>query len=176
MDCVPVKLHGPVNWLKSEPSNLSSTSGAVHRGAFFAERASAYCRKIVFSGFGARKDPNSINRLDSAGVLRLRATSAVLCDESVRRSAQDDDFVEIFEGADKINESRESARESRCRRAYQTRLTFRRVLACRKTPLASYINSGKALSLRADDIGRKQLLAQSHPGRQLLVVSAWSEG
>jgi hypothetical protein len=65
---------------------------SLTRGLFCRKGASAYCRKIVFSGFGGRKDPNSIGGLETAGVLRLRAISAVLCDESVRRSAQDDDF------------------------------------------------------------------------------------
>jgi hypothetical protein len=35
--------------------------------------------------------------ISTAGVLRLRAASAVSPDKSVRRCAQDDDFVEVFE-------------------------------------------------------------------------------
>jgi hypothetical protein len=37
-----------------------------------------------------------MGKLSTAGVLRLRATSAVSRDKSVRRSAQDDDFVGIL--------------------------------------------------------------------------------
>ena len=37
-----------------------------------------------------------MGKVSTAGVLRLRATSAVSCDKSVRRSAQDDDFVGIL--------------------------------------------------------------------------------
>jgi hypothetical protein len=36
-----------------------------------------------------------MGKISTAGVLRLRATSAVSRDKSVRRSAQDDDFVEV---------------------------------------------------------------------------------
>ena len=45
-------------------------------------------------GFGGWKAPSSIGKLSPAEVLRLRATSAVSLDQSVRRSAQDDEFVE----------------------------------------------------------------------------------
>jgi len=46
--------------------------------------------------FGGRKGPNSVGTIGVAGVLRLRATRAVSCDKSVRRSAQDDGFVGIL--------------------------------------------------------------------------------
>ena len=36
-----------------------------------------------------------MGKISTAGVLRLRATSAVTDDKSVRRSAQDDDFVGV---------------------------------------------------------------------------------
>jgi len=36
-----------------------------------------------------------MGKISTAAVLRLRATSAVPRDKSVRRSAQDDDFVEV---------------------------------------------------------------------------------
>jgi hypothetical protein len=36
-----------------------------------------------------------MGKISTAGVLRLRATSAVSPDKSVRRSAQDDDFVGV---------------------------------------------------------------------------------
>src|ERR1700733_1657429 len=36
-----------------------------------------------------------MGKISTAEVLRLRATSAVSCDKSVRRSAQDDDFVGV---------------------------------------------------------------------------------
>jgi hypothetical protein len=36
-----------------------------------------------------------MGKISTAGVLRLRATSAVSRDKSVRRSAQDDDFVGV---------------------------------------------------------------------------------
>ena len=45
------------------------------------------------AGLGGRKAPSSMGKLSTAEVLRLRATSAVSRDPSVRRSAQDDDFV-----------------------------------------------------------------------------------
>jgi hypothetical protein len=53
--------------------------------------------KIVFSGFGGRKGPSSMGKISTAEVLRLRATSAVSRDKSVRRSAQDDGFVRGLE-------------------------------------------------------------------------------
>jgi hypothetical protein len=37
-----------------------------------------------------------MGKISTAGVLRLRATSAVSRDKSVKRSAQDDNFVEIM--------------------------------------------------------------------------------
>jgi hypothetical protein len=46
-------------------------------------------------GFGGRKAPSSMGKLGIVEVLRLRATSAVSRDPSVRRSAQDDDFVGV---------------------------------------------------------------------------------
>ena len=39
--------------------------------------SSAYRRTILFSGFGGRKAPSSMSKISIAGVLRLRATSAV---------------------------------------------------------------------------------------------------
>ena len=45
---------------------------------------------------GGRKAPNSMDKISTLGVLRLRTTSAVSRDKSVRRSAQDDDFVEVL--------------------------------------------------------------------------------
>ena len=47
----------------------------------------------MLAGPGGQKAPSSMGKLSPAGVLRLRATSAVSRDPSVRRSAQDDDFV-----------------------------------------------------------------------------------
>jgi len=47
-------------------------------------------------GLRCRKGSNSMGRISIAGVLRLRATSAVSRDKSVRRSPQDDDFVGIL--------------------------------------------------------------------------------
>jgi hypothetical protein len=47
-----------------------------------------------------------------------------------------------------------------------------------KSILPTYIQAGKALFLRVEDIGRRRLLTQPRPGRQLPVVSAFrvSEG
>jgi hypothetical protein len=53
-------------------------------------------RTAADSGFGGRKGPSSMGKISTAGVLRLRATSAVSRDKSVRRFAQDDDFVGIL--------------------------------------------------------------------------------
>ena len=50
----------------------------------------------MFSGLGGRKGPNTIDKMSIVGVLRLRAPNAVSCDESVRRFAQDDDFVGVL--------------------------------------------------------------------------------
>ena len=47
----------------------------------------------MLAGPGGQKAPSSMGKLSPAGVLRLRATSAVSRDPSVRRSAQDDGFV-----------------------------------------------------------------------------------
>jgi len=53
-------------------------------------------QQILFSGFGGRKVPSGMGKVSTAGVLRLRATSAVSRDKSVRRSAQDDDLVGVL--------------------------------------------------------------------------------
>jgi hypothetical protein len=53
-------------------------------------------RRNLFSGFGGRKGPSSMGTISTAEVLRLRATSAVSRDESVRRFAQDDDSVGVL--------------------------------------------------------------------------------
>jgi hypothetical protein len=50
-------------------------------------------QQILLSGFGGRKAPSSIGKVSTAEVLRLRATSTVSRNQSVRRSAQDDDSV-----------------------------------------------------------------------------------
>jgi hypothetical protein len=42
------------------------------------------------------KAPNSMGKISTAGVLRLRATSALCRDQSVRRCAQDDDSVGVL--------------------------------------------------------------------------------
>ena len=62
---------------------------------------------------------------------------------------------------------------SLCQRAYRTRVTFGLVLPCRKTRLATYMQTRNAISLRVEDIGRRRLLTQPRPGRQLPVVSAF---
>ncbi len=51
--------------------------------------------QILFSGLGGRKAPNSMGKIKTAEVLRLRATSSVSRNQSVRRSAQDDDSVGV---------------------------------------------------------------------------------
>src|SRR5580658_2329060 len=52
-------------------------------------------QQILLSGFGGRKAPSRMGKISTAEVLRLRATSAVSRDKSVRRSAQDDDSVGV---------------------------------------------------------------------------------
>jgi hypothetical protein len=52
-------------------------------------------QQILLSGFGGRKAPSSMGKISIAGVLRLRATSTVSRNQSVRRSAQDDDSVGV---------------------------------------------------------------------------------
>ena len=49
----------------------------------------------MLAGPGGQKAPSSMGKLSTPEVLRLRATSAVSRDPSVRRSAQDDDFVGV---------------------------------------------------------------------------------
>jgi hypothetical protein len=58
--------------------------------------SSGYRSKILFSGIGGRKAPNSMGKISTAGVLRLRATSTVSRDKSVRRCTQDDVFVGVL--------------------------------------------------------------------------------
>jgi hypothetical protein len=53
-------------------------------------------QQILLSRFGGRKAPSSMGKLSAAEVLRLRAPSAVSRDQSVRRSAQDDDSVGVL--------------------------------------------------------------------------------
>jgi hypothetical protein len=48
---------------------------------------------IYIFGFSGRKASSSMGKIRTAEVLRLRATSAVSRDQSVRRCAQDDDSV-----------------------------------------------------------------------------------
>src|ERR1700735_4913593 len=52
--------------------------------------------KSTLSSFGGRKAPNSMGNISTAEVLRLRATSAASRDQSVKRSAQDDDSVGVL--------------------------------------------------------------------------------
>ena len=53
-------------------------------------------------GLSGRKAPSSMGKISTAEVLRLRATSAVSRDQSVRRSAQDDDFCGSFHILNKL--------------------------------------------------------------------------
>jgi hypothetical protein len=53
-------------------------------------------REKQAAGLGGRKAPSSMGKLGTDEVLRLRATSAMSRDKSVRRSAQDDDFVGVL--------------------------------------------------------------------------------
>ena len=50
-------------------------------------------QQMLLSGFGGQKAPSTMGKISTAEVLRLRATSAVSGDRSVRRSAQDDESV-----------------------------------------------------------------------------------
>jgi hypothetical protein len=61
-----------------------------------AARKEAQPQQILFSGFGGRKAPSSMGKISTLGVLRLRATSAVSREKSVRRCAQDDVFCRSF--------------------------------------------------------------------------------
>ena len=51
--------------------------------------------RILLSGCDGRKAPNSMGKISTVEVLRLRAPSAVSRNQSVRRSAQDDDSVGV---------------------------------------------------------------------------------
>jgi hypothetical protein len=48
-------------------------------------------------GLRRLKGSNSMGKISTLGVLRLRASPAVSRDKSVTRSAQDDDFVGVFD-------------------------------------------------------------------------------
>jgi len=79
---------------RSPPRFLNLDSRQPYRHALtVASPSSAYRQQILLSGFGGRKTPSSMGKRSTAEVLRLRATSAVSRDKSVRRSAQDDDSV-----------------------------------------------------------------------------------
>jgi hypothetical protein len=54
-----------------------------------------YSKDIVL-GLRWLKSSDSMGEISLAGVLRLRAPSAVLRDKGVRRFAQDDEFVEVL--------------------------------------------------------------------------------
>jgi hypothetical protein len=60
----------------------------------------------------------------------------------------------------------------------RTQVTFGPYFRAEKKHLASYSKPRRAISLKVDDIGRRRLLTQPRPGRQLPVVSAFrvSEG
>jgi hypothetical protein len=60
-------------------------------------------QRILFSGVGCRKGPNSVGKMSTVGVLRLRARSPWLSDRSARRFAptagrgrQDDGLVGVL--------------------------------------------------------------------------------
>jgi hypothetical protein len=57
------------------------------------DHSSVYRSRVLLSGVGGRKAQSGMGKSSTAEVLRLRATSAVSLDPSVRRSAQDDGFV-----------------------------------------------------------------------------------
>jgi hypothetical protein len=74
-------------------------SRSSHTSAFALRSPATFkyvLQRILFSGFGGLKAPSGMIKISTAGVLRLRATSAVANDRSVKRSAQDDDFVMTF--------------------------------------------------------------------------------
>ena len=50
----------------------------------------------MLAGPGGQKAPSNMGKLSTPEVLRLRATSAVSPDKSVRRSAQDDVFAGVY--------------------------------------------------------------------------------
>jgi hypothetical protein len=50
----------------------------------------------VRASFSGRKASNSMSKISTFGVLRLRAIRLGSCGRSVRRSAQDDDFVGVL--------------------------------------------------------------------------------
>jgi hypothetical protein len=63
-----------------------------HTGTLYIKCVS---QQILLLDFGGRKAPSSMGKISTAEVLRLRATSAVSRDQSVRRFAQDDDFLGV---------------------------------------------------------------------------------
>ena len=71
---------------------LGSHTGALYIGV----TSNLYLRVMQHKeGFGGRKAPSSMGKISTAEVLRLRATSTVSRNQSVRRSAQDDDSVGV---------------------------------------------------------------------------------
>ena len=92
-----------------------------------------YRSRVLLSGVGGRKAPSSMGQLNAAEVLRLRATSAVSLGQSVRRSAQDDDFVaaciQLVEYAENTKRSEKSQplSEALCRSIAKQRALWRGV-------------------------------------------------
>jgi hypothetical protein len=81
----------------SELFNHRARTGPAYYGLSLEPRTliiESASQQILWSGFGGRKAPSSMGEISTAEVLRLRATSAVSPDQSMRRSAQDDDSVE----------------------------------------------------------------------------------
>ena len=62
-------------------------------------------------GLRCRKAPNSMGKISTAGVLRLRAPSAVSRDKAVRRFAQDDDLVGVLKKNIRDRSVRRSAQD-----------------------------------------------------------------
>ena len=85
----------PSHGLSLEPRTKNLLASCYVRRLHVPETIKCVSQQIVFSGFDGRKAPNSVGKISTAEVLRLRATSAVARNQSVRRSAQDDDSVGV---------------------------------------------------------------------------------
>jgi len=64
--------------------------------SFWLSAPEKACDGSARCGLGGWKAPNSMGNISTAEVLRLRATSAASRDQSVKRSAQDDDSVGVL--------------------------------------------------------------------------------
>ena len=82
--------------LADPPRSFTGAENKNREHLLWPAAPSTFSATIQASGFGDRKGPNSMGKISTVGVLRLRAIKRMLRDTSVRRSAQDEDFVGVL--------------------------------------------------------------------------------